>query len=296
MKKIIYIGILLLLSIPDIGLSRNRNRFSANEVGVSLRGGVSGVFFNTSAQQISAKPDFGSSLSFVYYYTFHPNWSLGLDAGISYSAIQTVSNAIEQTQWKTYMFDTLTTIGKNSRLERLTERQTMLNLSLGIMLRYNTLWKKKMQYYFEFGGKLNGTVWNVYNANAHRLVTSGDFPEFSQYLENMPSHSFINISNVNYKGESVFSKPHFFITLEAGIKHIITSKTFFNIGLFIDCGAVNIAKNNSTPLIDYNPNIFFGPEDPPEFKYAGIFQTDIIKNSKMLMIFAGIKLQFTFKV
>jgi hypothetical protein len=265
------------------------NKISVHEIGFSLCGGVS----------IAMKPDFGSGTSFVYLYRFHPNWSAGADLGLSFSTIRFVSDAIETTQWETYMFDTLTTIGKNSRLEHLTERQRMLNLSLGITVCYNTLWYGNRQYYVEFGGKLSGTVWNTYYANANRLVTSGDFPEFMQYLENIPTHSFIEITDpnkLNYKGKSVFSRPHFFITLEGGIRHIIAKNTYFHIGLFIDCGVTNSTKNNSAPLIDYNPDILLNTAALPEFKYAGVFQTDIIKKSRTFTVFTGIKLRFTFSL
>jgi hypothetical protein len=165
-------------------------------------------------------------------------------------------------------------------------------------MRYNTLWRNGRQLYLEFGGKINSTVWNTYNANAYRLLTSGYFPEFGQYLENMPTHSFVDVTSggrLSYKGKSVFSRPHYFVTFEVGMKQFVSRNKYFHIGVFADCGIVSITENSentSKPLIVNDPHA----NTLPNFKYVGVLQTDIIKGNKIFMILTGVRARFSFGI
>jgi hypothetical protein len=262
-------------------------RQNFHELGFSFSGGISGVFFNSSQSQMGMKPNDGWSFSVMYFYNIRPNLSLVVDVSASYHTLEFNSGAIDQTKWEAFMFDTVAVIGLNSRLEQLTERLRVVNSSLALKLRYNVP-SGGAQYYLELGGKLGSTVWNSYVASAARQVTMGDFPEFLQRLQNIPGHSFGVVNDVSYRGKSVFSRLNFFVTFETGFKYSIGENVFVHTGLFVECGFLKSAANGENFLVSYNP------DDLRSYRYAGLLQTDIIKNGRMLMIFGGVKFSFTF--
>jgi hypothetical protein len=283
----LFVSFLLFLSELAMALRIEHYR-RKNEIGFGFNGNVSTLFFNTEHHKVDAQPTVGGGLSFIYSYSFNPHWSIGIDASAAYYTIQVKSGLIEQTRWETYEFDTIATIGLNSRLENWTERQQFIDLSIALKFRYNTPWYGNIQYYVEIGEKTGTTIWNSYNASASRLITTGDYPEFLQHLINIPNHGFGNKPDVSYKGKTALSGYSFLATLEMGIKHSIGSKSYLYTGLFAECGVINTITSSKEPLFSYYP------EDLGRFEYSGILQTDVIKDGRMIMLSGGIRIYFTF--
>jgi hypothetical protein len=292
MKKIFFIAVTLTLATLQTVRAHGG---AVHEVGVSAYTGLSTLLYKSTGVDGAVKAGAGGGFSLDYGYNFNPNWAVVTGVSLLHTQQRAESKSISQSVEQTYIFDEPVTLYLSSTLENWTEKQRLFFLQIPIMARYQSALNGETQYHIAFGGKISFNIWNSYDSYADRLVTEGNFDEFKQVFSNVPSHNWLTTNNVEYNGNNDFLTPEFSLAFEIGVKQIVTGRTWLYAGLFCEYGLSNLNSKmkHKTPVAD-NELISYDPDDSRMFKYTGLLQSNTMRENRVNLFSAGLKLRFTF--
>jgi hypothetical protein len=283
MKQIIVITGLLMWITGIYAQDQYKTEWSIN-----LGGGISTLKYQPTTGNTTSGMGGSFGIGYTRFFSSHLGFTTGLEMNF-YNTSYTLDNLYLE-----YPIDVPAGLKGvftlHANYEGYEEKQHASFLQLPIMLQFQAPIGNSF-FYLGAGIKIGVPVSASYNQSINSITTSGYSDYTSQVYENMPNHGFDTYGNVKLSDKSDVGISGL-LALETGIKWKTSDKNFFYTGIYFDYGLNNIQKESIHDFLEYNP------ENPPDYKYNGILQSQIYGKAftdKMMPFAFGVKIKLAFK-
>jgi len=176
----------------------------------------------------------------------------------------------------------------NANYSGFNEKQSAAFVQVPIMLNFQIPLGSSAFFYLNAGGKYGFPVSATCNQTVNSITTTGYSSYAGQTLQNIPVHGFDTYPNVTSSDKLEIGSSLMF-ALEAGLKWKISQKNYLYTGVYLDTGVSNVFTDSSSKeLLEYNE------DNPTDYKYNSILQTNLSGITEMKTYAVGVKLKIAF--
>lgn len=259
---------------------------SAQELSVSLHGGVSGLTYKTHMGDGTLGYGGGIGLGYTHYFNNHWGILTGVEARYNSNNfeldddVQFLSNEIDD-QGSAFEYRVST-----SGYE---EDQKFYSLGIPLMLQYRGIISDKTGFYVGLGGKVLFSQKLDSEASSRSMSLSGYYPDLNLEIDDLPAHGFGTINN--WTADSKVSlKTSILLSVEGGLTFKLKENLKLYTGIYADYGLTDMQKDSRVDnIVSYNPQSIEGTTS------NGVLATEnIVEKSNYLS--AGIQLKLGFNL
>lgn len=227
----------------------------------------------------------GADFGLRYAYGLSKQWSLAL--GIDYQSF--ASTAVLKELKGSYP----TSDYENEEFEfrytatQLREEQRASLITIPLTIQYETSGSER--FYIAAGAKIGLPITATYQTRITSLDASGYYAQYDVELFGPEFAGFGNFRRVESSKEDLDLKIAYILTVETGIKQILSKTTSVYLGVYFDYGLNDIYDgevNGNTPIVVYDKNI------PSTFTYNSLFETGEATDLKVIAF--GVKIRYAF--
>ena len=223
-----------------------------------------------------------------YHYLFNPNWGVGTGVnfatykgGMSIKHYDQKQSAVNVQTGNPFNF--LVTSPKYKE----TQQVTMITIPLMAMYQYE--FEEKRVFYAELGFKLGFPVSGKSQAKGD-FTTKGYYPNLNVTYDDLPVYGFVTNHPFPADKTDIELRTSLMISLETGIKWLLTASSNVYAGIFVDCGLNNMLKEKAG--VDKNL-VVYQSNTPDKFAYNPAIKSYA---SKMKPFTIGLTVRYSFQL
>lgn len=258
----------------------------AQELSVSVHGGVSGISYKTDMGDGGI--GFGGGIGLRYTHYFNNHWGIltGVEARYNSNTfelddnVQFSSNEIDD-QGSAFEYRVST-----SGYE---EDQKFYSFGIPLMLQYRGSISDRTGFYISLGGKVLLSQKLDSEASARTMSLRGYYPDLNLEIDDLPAHGFGTINN--WTADSKVSvKTTILLSAEGGLTFKLKDNLKLYTGIYADYGLTDMQEDSqSTNIVSYNPQSLEGT-----LSNGVLAAENIVQKANYLS--AGIQLKLGFKL
>ena len=256
----------------------------AQELSLSVHGGVSGLSYKTDMGDGTL--GFGGGIGLGYTHYFNNHWGIltGIEARYSSNTfelddnVQFLSNEIDD-QGSAFEYRVST-----SGYE---EDQKFYSLGIPLMLQYRGMISNRTGFYIGLGGKVLFSQKLDSEASSKTMSLSGYYPDLNLEIDDLPAHGFGTINN--WAADSKVSlKTSILLSVEGGLTFKLKENLKLYTGIYADYGLTDMQEDSRTNnIVSYNSQSLEGAVS------NGVLSTEsIVEESHYFSAGAQLKLGF----
>lgn len=227
----------------------------AQELSVSVHGGVSGLSYESDKGQGSLGIGGGIGLRYTQFFGDHWGILTGVEARYNSNTFelddneQFVSNEIDD-QGSAFEYR-VRTIGYQ-------EDQRFYSVGIPVMLQYRGAVSDKTGFYIGLGAKVLLSQNLKADAEAQTLNLHGYYPDLNLEFDDLPSHGFGSLDNWEADAE-VALKTSILLSAEGGLTFSLKENLKLYTGIYLDYGVSDMQKDpQASNIVSYNPESIDG--------------------------------------
>ena len=268
-----------------------------NEVAVSVGGGYAPLYYWLhSVEGGKQTPGYGGFAGLNYTYFFNNNIGIGTGAEVGMYNSQM---KVGQFSDKYTAFDGEENFEFRYTVNGYTEKQNLFAIQIPLFFQYQwQLLDDEHLTYFKLGGKIGFPVDANYQSSSASYQTSAYYPQYDALLESPASQGLGTFPNRGSKGKLQFNYPLYILSVEVGMKWMISDNFSLYTGVYLDYSLSDIYKNNQ-----YNPFLQYSADNPATLPNISILQSRYNQNGypdsftgRILPMSIGVKLQLAFRI
>lgn len=256
----------------------------AQELSLSVHGGVSGLTYKTNMGDGSL--GFGGGIGLGYTHYFNNHWGILTGVEARYN-----SNTFELDDNMEFLSNEIDDQGSafeyRARTSGYEEDQKFYSFGIPLMLQYRSSISNKMGFYIGLGGKVLFSQKLDSDASSSTMALSGYYPDLNLEINDLPTHGFGTIDN--WEGNSKVSlKTSILLSAEGGLTFKLKDNLKLYTGIYADYGLTDMKED------DQNKNIVsYSPQSVDGIVSNGVLSNEnIVEKTNYLS--AGIQLKLGF--
>lgn len=252
-------------------------------------GGLSTLKYDTNVGD--SKNGMGGAFGVGYNYYFSQNWSVGTGLELSlYNSKTTINELYDayNTTDGTYNFEFRTTV---SNFE---EKQNTMFINIPIMAQFEIPAIGDNNFYASGGFKIGIPVSKKFKVTKMHMENRGYYPQFGGEIDEPEFMGFGSFDRRDKKGD-LDLKIAYMVSLEAGMKWVLSENMSLYTGAYFDYGLNDISKDKNKRLVGYNR------QAPEDFQHNSVLSSQYSTNGetkeiadKINLMSLGIKLKLAF--
>lgn len=287
-----YIKRITLLFTGIVCMVNIQTALAQHELTMYGGGGVSTLHYKP-AMSDKKVGSFGGQLGLGYNFYFNSHWAIGSGYEFVFYNGKTKAGNLSNE------FQVTTPVGLPSEskfylqptFDSYEETQKALYLNIPIMVQYQV--GRNHKYYVAGGIKFGIPLSSSYDISAKSLIVKGYSDFTGQYYEEMPSHGFMSVEDINSSGD-LNLKIAYIGSLETGVKWRLSTQVSLYTGAYIDYGFNNVRKENAnTTMVVYNET------SPTDYTYNSMLQSQNDGEALIDKVFPlsfGVKVKLSFSI
>ena len=255
-----------------------------HEISLSGATGLSGLHYTIQNGTTSLKPGFQAGIGYARF--FNPRWGIG--TGLELGYYQTKVKLDPNIVFSTYEMDSEgDAFEYRVKTKGYEEIQKLYTVNIPLLLQYQSLPKRKTQFYSLAGVQLSVPLSSHYRTSADEISASGYYPDLNVEFTDLSVHGFGTQSNWKKEGDYNFNLAYG-LKAEAGAKIRLSSRSYLYAGAYIDYGLNNLKKEEGhATLLTYNPTAL------SQSQATGVFSLANTTGNARLLAY-GIRLRLAF--
>lgn len=256
----------------------------AQEVSLSVHGGVSGLTYKTD--MVDGSLGFGGGIGLGYTHYFNNHWGILTGVEARYN-----SNTFELDDNMEFLSNEIDDQGSafeyRVRTSGYEEDQKFYSFGIPLMLQYRSSISEKIGFYIGLGGKVLFSQKLDSDASSSTMALSGYYPDLNLEIDDLPTHGFGTINN--WEGDSKVSlKTSILLSAEGGLTFKLNDNLKLYTGIYADYGLTDMRED------DQNKNIVsYSPQSVDGVVSNGVLSNEnIVEKTNYLS--AGIQLKLGF--
>lgn len=252
-----------------------------SEFSVSVGGLISSLAYDLKGGNKVNK--LGGGFGLRYAYQLNTNWSIGV--GVDYQPF--ASAAILRELIGSYM----TTDSENEEFEfrytanKYREEQSASFVTIPLTIQHET--SGSARFYIAGGVKIGLPIKAQFQSSASSLKTSGYYAQYDGELFGPNFAGFGDFGEVKSAKKDLDLKMAYILTLETGVKQLLSNGNSFYVGIYVDYGLNDLYEGEitpGTPVVSYSKNA------PSVFAYNNLFEAEEASDLKVFAF--GLKIRY----